>query len=467
MGCMDSEVHTTHLVEFRQQVYQNFNNRADTLMDLLDALCSNVTGQSVVELSLNPAFRRHYSTLFKGIADADMRKSLAQIVAPYLPKPKERKYWLLGVDVTPQQRRFAKTLEDRSYVHQSNPVPGTKPVTIGHQYSTVALLPEKNEENGMSWVLPLVTNRVTTEEDKEMVGAAQIGELLKEPSMPFHGEIVVEVGDTAYSKPAYLDANRHQSNLVTITRVRSNRVFYQQYQPEETEAKSNPVGHPTWYGEKFSLKDATSWHQPDEEISLSHVSRRGKIYTVKIQGWHNMLMTGKNKPVRIPMNEHPFTLVRICFYDQDGNLVFKRPMWLIVVGQRRHELSLLDIYHAYQQRYDLEHFFRFGKQKLLLTSFQTPEVVREETWWLLVHLAYFQLWLARHLVDCLPRPWEQYLPSVKLRRITPALVLRDFARIIRQLGTPAKPPKRRNNSGGRPQGTKLEPRQRHKVVKKG
>jgi hypothetical protein len=45
---------------------------------------------------------------------------------------------------------------------------------------------------------------------------------------------------------------------------------------------------------------------------------------------------------------------------------------------RADTLSLLDSYHAYGQRYNIEHFFCFGKQKILLTHFQTPEKEREE-----------------------------------------------------------------------------------------
>jgi len=75
--------------------------------------------------------------------------------------------------------------------------------------------------------------------------------------------------------------------------------------------------------------------------------------------------------------------------------------------------------------------------------------------------------MARQVAHSLPRPWERNLPLMKARRISPTLVQRDFARIIQQLGTPAKPPKVRNKSPGRRQGTKLPPRQRHKVVVKG
>jgi hypothetical protein len=95
------------------------------------------------------------------------------------------------------------------------------------------------------------------------------------------------------------------------------------------------------------------------------------------------------------MHEYPFTLAKIRWYNQKGEALFQKPLWLIVMGDRRAELSLLDIYQAYLQCYDLKHFFRFGKQKLLLDKFQTPDNKHEENWWRLVPLAYLQLWAAK------------------------------------------------------------------------
>jgi hypothetical protein len=100
------------------------------------------------------------------------------------------------------------------------------------------------------------------------------------------------------------------------------------------------------------------------------------------------------------------------------------------MGDRRMELSLLDIYEAYLQRYDLEHFFRFGKQKLLLDKFQTPDDQHEEHWWRLVALAYLQLWVAKDAASHLPRPWERYLSVPVDKQPTPAMMLRDMGRII-------------------------------------
>jgi hypothetical protein len=69
-NCIQSvSVTTNQLKQFRNEVYQNFNNckRTDMLMDLVDALSSNTTARSVVELSLNPHFRRHYTALNKAV----------------------------------------------------------------------------------------------------------------------------------------------------------------------------------------------------------------------------------------------------------------------------------------------------------------------------------------------------------------------------------------------------------------
>jgi len=66
-----------------------------------------------------------------------------------------------------------------------------------------------------------------------------------------------------------------------------------------------------------------------------------------------MLMRGTKEHL---MHLYPFTLVQTVT-DADGNL-FLRPMWLIVIGQRRGELTPLESYRL-SARFDLEHFLRF------------------------------------------------------------------------------------------------------------
>src|SRR5262249_12362083 len=211
----------------------------------------------------------------------------------------------------------------------------------------------------------LSTTRVASEDDKEGVGAAQIDALLQDKALPFHDALCVEVADSKYSKPAYLHAHRQHANLITIVRVASNRIFYRQ---AERVAQATRAGHPRWYGARLALSDPSSWPRCDTQALTQHISRRGKRYRIEILGWNNCLMRGRRKPKLLPMQRYPFTLLRIVFYNQAGKEAFGHPLWLIVLGQRRHELNAFDVYHAYAKRYDLEHFFRFGKQHLLLAD---------------------------------------------------------------------------------------------------
>ncbi len=201
--------------------------------------------------------------------------------------------------------------------------------------------------------------------------------LLDDPALPFHNQLCVEVGDTSYSKPKYLFANRPKSNLVSLVRVRSTRTVHRKADPS---GRKLARGHPAWYGAAFSLQDPQTWPAPDEIAHTTTTSRHGRVYSVKIEVWHDMLMRGKRKPIYIPMHRYPFALARICLCNANGVLAYPQALWVIVMGEQRGTLTPLDIFTTYDQRYDLEHFFRFGKQRLLLDGFQTPEVQHELCW---------------------------------------------------------------------------------------
>jgi hypothetical protein len=166
------------------------------------------------------------------------------------------------------------------------------------------------------------------------------------------------------------------------------------------------------------------------------------------------------------MYRHPFTLMRISVTDDTNTQVWK-PMWLMVIGDQRQQLESTVAYSSYRQRFDIEHMLRFGKQRLLMTQFQTPEVEHEENWIRLVMLAYVQLWAAKDLACYLPKPWERYLKHPDDRIMTPSTVQRDFQRIIREIGKPGHSPKPRGNSPGRVTGQTQPKRSQHPVLKKG
>lgn len=466
---------TTQLEQFRVDLYESFPRRADAVMDLVDALSANSVARSVVELSLNGPFRHEYGSVYTAIGSifqatgpqrakeerGVFERDLMRLIAPYLPVPKQRRFWLFGLDVTPAPRRFSDTLADRTFVYAPNSLRGNKPVTIGHQYSALVAFPEKHNERDPAWIVPLSLRRVQSQETATQVGAQQMQTLLEDDTLPFSEELCVDVADSVYSTVAFLGPLSAHDNLVTIARVRGNRTFYRMASPP-AEDQRRP-GHPTWYGAPFRLQDPTTWGEPDMVATTRVTSRKGRTYTVHLEGWHDLLMTGTQE---FAMHQHPFTLIRARVLNEEGNPVFRRPLWLLVIGKRRDELSLEDAFEAYGQRYDLEHFFRFGKQRLLMKAYQTPIVEHEENWWTIVQLTYVQLWLARSLAQSMPRPWERYLPKPETGVASPSTVQRGFGRIIRQIGTPAHVPKPRGYSPGREKGHKRKPRIRHPVIKK-
>jgi len=468
----------TQLEQFRQDMYANLLSCSDASMDLLDALSANTKARSVVELSLTASFRRGYGSVYRaidGCFPADLFQSIQDrrrvydkrlrgLLAPYLPQPKQRPFWLLGLDVTPAPRPFARTLKDRGFIYQPNTIRGNKPVAIGHQYSTLALLPEKFTPQALSWIVPLSMRRVDTTKTGIEMGLSQVEDVLSDETLPFAHDLCVQVEDATYSQVPFLGPLRqaHLDNLVTVARLRGNRILYRPAPPVEKEPGKR--GRHPWYGQAFDLKNAATWGPVDEETEIAYLTPRGRHYRVVVQAWQNLLMRGTKD---YDMHQQFFSLIHCRVFNEKGESVFQRPLWLLVMGKRREELSLTQIWQAYRQRYDLEHFFRFGKQRLLMNAYQTPDVEHEENWWQIVQGAYLQLWMARALAKGLPKPWERYLPHPNSEVASPSATQRDFGRILRQIGTPAQAPKRRGKSPGRAKGQCQKPRLRYPVVKKG
>lgn len=459
------------LKRFRDKIYHFFPSRQDASMDLVDSLSSNTSANSVVELSLNPLHRRNYCSITRVVDEfykstdpgqiQAQNKAITRIISEHCISRKERHFHLFGVDCTPNPRVFSPTLEDRGYVYAPNTVAGNTPVTIGHQYSIAAYLPEKSAALAPPWIIPLSCERVSTSQRGIMVGMQQLSDCIQSQAS-FKNELCVSMGDCAYSHPDCLWEAKKNPNQVHISRARNNRVFNYPFEaPDGPRGK----GRPTHYGDRHELRDPITWRAPDETLKFELTSKKGKQQIVEIECWDTMIMRGNHQSI---VYDYPFRLLRVCVYKASGELLFKRPLWLIAAGTRRNELSMLDIFNSYRQRFDLEHFFRFGKDRLLMNKIQTPDVRHEEAWWQLVMLAYAQLFLVRNLAENTLRSWEKYSRALRspIQEKSPTQTQRDFTRIIREIGTPAKPPIHRNKSKGRQMGDLQVKRQIHHIILK-
>ena len=67
---------------------------------------------------------------------------------------------LFAIDCTAAPRIYADKVRDRTTVHSPTHVPGQKPITVGHEYSVLVYLPDREEDKEKHWVVPLSVKRV-------------------------------------------------------------------------------------------------------------------------------------------------------------------------------------------------------------------------------------------------------------------------------------------------------------------
>jgi hypothetical protein len=455
---------------FRHRLFRLFPYRAGATMDLIDAVSAMTTADSVVKLSLSDLFRRTYSSLTDVLSslfrtnlkipptDEEKQKQafkVTQLLAEKCaPSSSEKGYVLFAIDCTANSRIYASKVGDRTNVHAPNHVPGQKPITIGHEYSYLVYLPNRAEDRDLHWVVPLSVRRVRSDQSGPQVGLRQLEEIVTQTDFKEH--FCVSVTDAAYSTKYWAIGVNKWPDVVQISRIRGNRKLFRM------PASSNQMrrGRPQAYGEELLLQDPS---EPDLEEITTMITRRGKECQVLLQRWNDIIMQGSKEE---RTHEHPFDLLKVTVTDKKGKPVYRRPLWVIIVGARRREIYSKDAHIAYGRRYDIEHFFRFGKQRLLLVNSQTCETHHEESWHWVGLLAYNMLYHARFLASAVRYPWEKKKVQVLSSIERPSQVQRDYRRIIRKIGTPAPIPKPRGKSPGRQLGNKIGERSDRPVIRK-
>ncbi len=454
---------------FRTHLFRLFRFRADATMDLIDAI-AGPSHESVVKVSLSPLFRRKYSSITDVVDNMFRRKAeenpnkqelqeehckISKLLAEHCPPPGKRGFTLLATDCTAKPRIYSSKVTDRTIIHAPNHVPGQKPITVGHEYSLVVYLPESEKDRNAHWTYPLSIRRVQSNETGPQVGFEQVQMLVATTALRW--ELCVNVADAAYSTKHWIVNGEPIPNLIHIARLRSNRILYRQPLPAP-EKKTR--GRPAYYGEPFRMSAPPP---SDEETRFEKISSSGKRWMIHQSRWTNVLTRG-DKAQR--MEKFPFDVVRTQVFDETGKMVFKKPLWLMLTGRRRSELKSEQVYESYAQRYDIEHCFRFGKQKLLLARSQTPDTRHEENLAWVTMLSFAMLYHARHAAIEIKHPWESRKVTTVVKTAPATQVQRDYERIIRGFGTPARIPKPRGKSIGRWRGMVVPHRATQPIIRK-
>jgi hypothetical protein len=454
---------------FRNRLFRLFRFRADATMDLIDAM-AGPNHESVVKASLSPLFRRKYSSItdaadnmFRHKAEENPSEQelqeehlkISRLLAEQCPPPRERGFTLLATDCTAKPRIYSSTVTGRTIVHAPNHIPGQKPITVGHEYSLVVYLPEDERDRNAHWTCPLSIRRVQSHQTGPQVDFEQVQMLVT--TTAFRWELCVNVADAAYSTNHWIANGDSIPNLVHIARLRSNRVLYREPLPI-TEKKLR--GKTASYGERFRLSAPPL---PDEETRFEKITSSGARWSIHTSRWKNLLIKGDRTQ---RTEKFPFDVVRVEVFDEAGERIFKKPLWLIVSGRRRRELTLEQIYESYAQRYDIEHCFRFKKQRLLLARSQTLDTRHEENLTWVTMLSFAMLYQVRQVAVEVKYPWERRKVTAVAKTVSVTQVQRDYTRIIREIGTPARIPKPRGKSAGRLKGAAVSHRIRCPIIRR-
>jgi DDE superfamily endonuclease len=340
---------TTKLGQFRSELYLLFPKRRDAIMNLLDALtCNGHQCKSVVQLSNSKSFERQYSSITDAIADGlseanwdDVCRLVYRFTASDVTKAPHR----FIVDCTPSARPFARKLADRGVVHHPNPAPGNKPICVGHQYSLLSLLPNEILENQKHWLVPLSVERVASDLKGQELGMQQISESVE--TFDIGNELFISVGDSLYGTEPCRVKVSEKENWVHIFRLNSARNVYRPMTLETSHTK----GRKKVYGAQMNLVKAKTHLPHDRETTLYQTSKKGHPLKVMIKCWDNMVVRGSQD---FQSFKHPLNIHQVEVFNDAGDKLFQRPLWIAVFGKRRHEISLEGAYAQYRSRYDTE-----------------------------------------------------------------------------------------------------------------
>lgn len=420
---------------FRREVYQSFERRADSGMDLIDALSSAPTVESPVGQSESPVFRRRFSSVY------DFLK-MGRILLPQLRQVLDRNqpddaeeiagFEVYAVDCTEDPVPDAETLKDRSRSKKGRHAP----TQVVHRYSWIVRLVEWRT----SWCMPQDMRRVSTETTDSEVGAEQVASLAQGNDRP-----KVVVADSLYCNVIFLGIFLTVQNLYALLRMRSNRNLYE----EPPERQPGQRGRPRIHGRKFKPSDP--WREADqvEESTLLGQS-------VRLTAWEGLHFY--KLPFLVGM------VLCVQFLKPDGTPRFQRPLYLFWTGPT--SVALVDLARMYLWRFAIEHMFRFLKQHLGLTCANSPDLAHRQRWVWCCALAYCQLLLMRRDVADQRPDWHPRYVQGRSRPMTPRQVQRQALAFLLTLGSLARPAQAAGKGAGRPFGYFPEPRKRFPVVSK-
>ena len=426
------------LIRFRQELYDSLGLRQDSLFELVDAALTAGQRSTLVRLSLTAAFRRLWPSTCDALADGSIdvpaTRALFTRTLAGSAVVSGRPVWV--IDGTNWPRPAARTSADRTWEYR--PLPGWPQTGVVPAWAYQWLVAVPNVAG--SWVLPLdVQRRGPTAKSATKVALEQIAAV--RTAQPAGAPRPVVTLDSGYDLETLAHASVDADLLVRLIK---NRVVYR------PPVKRPGRGRPRLHGTPFRLTDKRTHGKPRQSVQFDH-PLYGKVH---IDAWSDLHVRGAPSA--------PFDVIRVQVERLPKMKLTPHPLWLAWIGGPL-PADLSALWHWYLRRFTVEHAFRFLKQTLGWTTVRPRDPEAADRWSWLMAAACWQLWLARPIVRDVRLPWEHARPD---GLVTPGQVQRHFTGILVRVGTPARAPRRRGKSPGRPVGYRPKPPLHYQVARR-
>jgi len=420
-------------VQLRHQLWQCFPRSADAFFELADALTCASAARSLPELSLSPVFRRKWPSVSEALSDGRIESQRrSENWTEVLLAEHEGPVWI-SFDSTSIPRPESETSPDRGMISVSNWPHAKRPVSVGWQFLTVMLLPNRRS----SWGAILSQERIPSSQT-----AVEIAMTHLEPLRPLLPDQVRVLADRWYPTGPFLSACK-LLEVEALMRLKRNRKLYRTAPP----AEAGKRGAPRKDGAVFQGSKPETWGEPDEMWQGEDEAGR----PIQVFAWHP-LHVRQARAIEV-------TVYRVLRERARGTRRDPVERWFCFLGPV--PLPLCEVVSTSRSRFSHEHTSRFLKQDLFWAKARVRTPEQCERWSLIVATAMNQLVLARSLGQASFRPWER-----RQEVITPRQVRRCMPAILAQVGTPATAPKTRGKSPGRTKGTCVAKAKRCPVIRK-
>jgi hypothetical protein len=276
------------------------------------------------------------------------------------------------------------------------------------------------------------------------VGAEQV-KALAQARAAFPEALDIIAADGKYGNAGFLRSVKGLRCGV-VARLRCDRVLFGPPPPP-----TGKRGRPRIHGTRFAFKEPQTWDPPAEVLELED-PYWGKVRLERWNGLHEKQGA-----------DLPYDVVRACVHlDEERH---PTALWLAWLAPNSLPVNIPvtveTLWRAYTNRWPVEPSIQFRKETLGWTQPRFHSKEAGDRWSELIAIACWILFLARPIVEDKPLPWQK--PQ---QRLTPQRLQQSIQPIFSQIGSPARPPKKRGKSFGWPKGKQRSPKKRYAVVKK-